>query len=189
MFAGISEADNPKPTLKTFFTVFGKLLIKPPVIAYFVLALTIQYWLTAAVYLLLRSYLLAPSGIFVWAAACLAGGAFVIGMGLFFWQLVRLFPLSIAAGRCKRAGDLEGHKLKLAAYRTKSRRIKLWPMFMGMLSIFLLIPAIVTITLADGTPMLKREHGKLRYETHEEFIRATLRQFERRGLFTPLDTD
>lgn len=189
MFATRVEADDPKPSFKRFLTEFGRLLIKPPAIAYFGLALTIQWWMPAAVYLLLKTYLVAPSGLWVWSAAILTGGAFAIGMIFFFGQLVMLFPLANAAGRCKRAGDLESHKVKLAAYRARARKIRLWPMFVGMLSMLLFFPPVVTIVISDGTPMLKREHGRMRYATHEERIRDALRVFERRGIFTPLDTE
>lgn len=94
-----------------------------------------------------------------------------------------------AALRAKKSGDLETHRRSLEQWRAQMRAFSFRPLWLGMLSVLVIIPSITAFVLSEGVPALKKEHGRLRYATHRERIQSTLHAFERRGLLTPMNRD
>ncbi|MFI5386306.1 MAG: hypothetical protein ACHQ50_09320 [Fimbriimonadales bacterium] len=163
---------------KEFGREFLKLLLSPGSILFFGLALTQSFWMGPAIYLLIKTNLIAPIGVVPWVLCILAGICFLGGLG-YTLILARSNKEGRLARQCFKQGDAEGYHAHLEAFR-KGRR--LWPMFGAMLSVFVFLPSSIAIVLGGGTSYLVKDHGKLRNATHREEVQSTLRWIERRGI-------
>jgi hypothetical protein len=91
------DVPNPEAGFKPVMVGFARLLIKPSVVAYFVLGLTINYWVTFAIYLLLRTCLLGVGNAFIWLALSVAVAAALAGIVCLVKLTIKLVPLGKAA--------------------------------------------------------------------------------------------
>jgi hypothetical protein len=170
--------------------LFVRILLQPLVIAYFALALAREYWIPAAVYVLLRSCLCRVGASFVWLVAAAGVLGFLGGLTYFVAKaFTRLRSTGRVAMRAKKSGDLETYRLNLGQWRIQLRKVRLWPLGLALLSIHAVLPSVSALVLAGGTPALVRDHGKLRYASSDERIRLMLHRMEKRGIFTPLNRD
>jgi hypothetical protein len=191
IMATVQPSENPFKSRGMLLKELGRMLSRPAVILYFVLAATKQFWIGAAVYVILRTFLLTPNGFIAWFLVVAAAGAFVIGTVSIGASAVKLRPLVRAARDCRQAGDSDGLERNLIAVREKRHRTMSRNFGLIVFPIVLLIPCGVAIMLTSGDspmPILVRSHGKMRMATRLEQIRAEVRALEHHGIFKPLET-
>lgn len=163
-----------KPWLKDAAASFGRSLLYPPVLLYFLLALTMPLWRFKVLYLLVETRLFDPNGIIQWSIAIAGGLCCLGGFGFFLFSTLRRSAPLAQARRCKRSGDVDGYQHWKTVIRSQSRRTML-PLWIGALMVFPLVLAPVAIILGDGGPILVKDHGKLRYGTRLERVHSSLR--------------
>ena len=157
---------------------------------FFVLVLTGEYWMPAAVYVLLRTCLWHVGTALVWLAAAAGVLGFLGGLAYFIaYAFVRIAPANLAVMRAKKADDQEAYCLNLEEWRIQLRKARLWPIGLAMASVSLILPAAATLGIATGRPPLVVVQGELQYPTHDDGIRLMLHRMEKRGIFTPLNRD
>ena len=78
----------------------------------------------------------------------------------------------------KRSGRKPQIELALDAWRIWSKRRRFGPLFMAMLSIYLIIPAWVALAMANSVP--PKETGGGLKATKDENVRALIRRMEER---------
>ena len=177
------------PGLREAARAMGKILIRPSVIALLVLALTYNYWGIFAAYCLLKTCLFGAGPALIWVVVVAAALGLVGGLGYFVFRTLRLAPIARAASKAGKAGDMDARKGLLEAYRAQFDEIGFWPIWVSMLSLLAAVPSMMALVLSFGTPALVRDHGKLRYATHDEEIRLVLHRMERRDIFSPTNRD
>lgn len=148
------------------------------------------YWQKALVYLMLRSCLIAPNRMIVWASAAVSAAAFI-------WAVGRLFGPALKLGKDQRAANKRARLTNepvvvdtdILARRLRFQRRAPWDMVGIMASFLWLLSCLIALVLWDpgsASMGLVRDHGKMRYTTQREDLQRTLHWLERDGIFTPL---
>jgi hypothetical protein len=155
----------------------GMALLEPAVIAFLVLTATVGFWLPAVVYCILLTWFLGMGSLFMWVVAGIGAVLFLSGMGHFLGWTVKLIPYAKELKAAKLSRKKAQIDLALDAWRIWSKRRRFWPLFMALLSIYLIIPACVAIALANSAP---GGTGT----TRDEQMRAVIRKMGTRAFGT-----
>ncbi|HVT10796.1 MAG TPA: hypothetical protein VHE55_00905 [Fimbriimonadaceae bacterium] len=157
----------------------------PWCIAYFAFALTAPFWIPATVYGLLKSCLVAPSGLWIWLSLLVVGC-------LVLWGIGGLFATVVKCARRKRqvdrTGSPEQRRAAAAEYREHVGR-RIWRLWCAAIATTLFIPlsvSLVLLTSFQEPTYIHVVHGKRAYATPRQNLEYFLRSRERRGIFTPL---
>jgi hypothetical protein len=163
--------------------------LKQPIVwIHFAVVLSSPWWLMAAVYGLLRTLLVEPSGSFLWAGAIALSGLFLFSSANFLVR-VCIFGRELKVAKERAKAGVSGAKEALTELRRRYRTYTGLRLFQhGTLAVFLAIPFCAALKLnQDFVPILAvRQHGKTIILTREQMLRQTLQQFEKRGIFKPL---
>ncbi|HWA82674.1 MAG TPA: hypothetical protein VG820_04540 [Fimbriimonadaceae bacterium] len=157
----------------------------PWCLAYFACALTSPFWIPAVVYGLLKSCLVAPSGLWIWLSLVVAGCVVLWGIGGVFATIAK------CAWRKRQialTGSPEQRQAAVGEYREQVGR-QLWRFWAAAIAMTLFLPLLVSLMLLNSfqePTSIHVVHGKRAYATPRQNLEQFLRSRERKGIFTPL---
>jgi hypothetical protein len=166
-----------------------KVFVSPQVAVWLAVVLTTEYWIGAAIYVCLASFLVAPSGLIAWAVLALLGGASVVGFVSPMYATLKHAPALRAARRSVIAGDPESEARYKDARLEFRSKVKGRHLMLGFIALQLTMPPAVALALRSEmqTPTMAIEHGQAVVHTPADQVRSKMRALKERGLFTPLN--
>jgi hypothetical protein len=167
------EEIEPGVGLVNGLKTWSKALIEIPVLLFLILTITMGFWLPVVAYLLVRTWFLGMGSLYIWAVLVSGLMLFVAGAAEFIGWSVKLMPFAKELRAAKRSGNKVRIDLALDGWRVWRIRRRFTPLWMAMLSIFLIIPAWVALA------WIAPPQGAAGSE--EKRVRAVLREKENRG--------
>lgn len=160
------------------------MLLRPPVLIFFALAITIRYWGAALAYLCLRSFVTAPSGVYVWIATVILAGLFISYFVIGFRNVNRNAKL-FHAERQKIKNGASMDQRPLEEIRREHRRKGAPLLFCGLVAMQLLIPTVASLAEWNEmqSPEAERIDGKMRIRSPQEQLQGKLQRMQSRGVF------
>jgi hypothetical protein len=167
-----------------------KQLLTRHFLVHFLIIATMQWWMSPVIYLYLRWFQFDQYGILAWVQVIILPLVFLATL---VWMFVYAFQASKPVKEArKRVNNYErGAEQDLAAARAIfQKNFSMKPMAYGMLCLFLVVPSAVALTLLGmiRNTQLRSPHHNVDLSPRAE-LRRTIKNFERRGIFTPLKTD
>ena len=156
------------------------IVTSPVLLAYILVVLTAEWWMTAAVYVFTQSLALSSRGE-------IPALAFVIGIGCLLAGFITMLRRALAVSKitkelriAEESGDLERATELDKQVRSIEGRVIIEPFLWGSLAKWLAIPAAVAYTLCGQG--IGPDYRLNSYRVHQ-----LIHSIEREGVFTPFD--
>ncbi|MFY9233988.1 MAG: hypothetical protein WAO58_05945 [Fimbriimonadaceae bacterium] len=183
----LSDEELLKPSWRGFFRSFARHLISPPVIATILAILSTPWWVSAELYLFLRSFTVAPSGVFAWGFILSLAVCALLATVFEFREIIRLGNRVRELRQAMKASEPGARERLLDAKRDSMRRY-LWHALLWEIALLLVIaPAASLVIWSDmQRPEYRRFQGDVLPLSPELRLDWTLKRMEENGIFAPL---
>ena len=178
------------PELREVGKILRKEFLSFHWLIHFLIAATIPWWISPAIYLYLRWFLFDQHGILAWVLVVGLTLCFFASVAFMIASMIRLSkPVKEAR---KRVNNSErGAEQDLIEARENVRQnFSMRPLGLGFMCLFLMIPSAVSLLLLNSIQdvQIRSPHHTVDLSLRAELLRS-IKSWEHRGIFTPLTSD